>query len=101
MSDESQLDEALDRIRNEPGDLDQAQFQKIVWARLDSRVSLLPVGLTQALAFRAAPAAIALVLGGIVGATALSHEPEADVLAVFEADPAWSLTSLVTDGGLR
>jgi hypothetical protein len=101
MSDDSPLDEALDRIRNEPVDLDRAQFQKAVWARLEARTSRLPAGLARALAFRAAPAAIALVLGGVVGSTALSPDPEPDVLAVFEADSAWSLTALVTEGGLQ
>lgn len=100
MSDEK-LDRLLKRLDATPVDLDAAEFQTKVWTQLDSG-SLSDrafAGLGKVLALRAAPAVIALVVGGFVGASMIPSASQQDMLAVFEADSEWSITTLVSSGG--
>lgn len=76
-----------------------ADFQSRVWARLDGTEHGQPgrEALGRALAMRAAPAAVALLIGGVVGAGAIGHA-EPDLLAVFDTDAGWSFSALVDEG---
>ncbi len=101
MSDDK-LDETLRSIGATSPHVDMADFQSNVWARLDGvergRTGRLALG--RALALRAAPAAVALLIGGVVGAGAIGHA-EPDLLAVFDADSGWSISALVDEGSDR
>lgn len=98
MSDD-RLDETLENMGGAPSPVDMADFQSRVWARLDGAARGHPgrEALGSALAMRAAPAAVALLIGGVVGAGAIGHA-EPDLLAVFDADAGWSFTALVDEG---
>lgn len=98
MSDD-RLDEILKNMGGAPSSVDMTDFQSRLWARLDGAERGDPgrEALGRALAMRAAPAAVALLIGGVVGAGAIGHA-EPDLLAVFDADAGWSFAALVDEG---
>lgn len=98
MSDDK-LDEILANTGGLTPGIDMADFQSRVWARLEGveQGHSGRAGLGRALAMRAAPAAVALLIGGVVGAGAIGHA-EPDLLAVFDTDAGWSFSALVDEG---
>lgn len=98
MSDD-RLDEILKNMGGKPPGVGMADFQSRVWAGLDGTEQghTGRERLGRALAMRAAPAAVALLIGGVVGAGAMGHA-EPDLLAVFDADAGWSFSALVDEG---
>lgn len=98
MSDDK-LDHLLKRLNTSSVNLEPANFQTKVWAQLDTGKSYSAAfsGLGKILALRAVPAAVALLVGGAVGATMIPSAGEQDLLAVFETDSEWSITTLVSE----
>ncbi len=78
-------------------EVDDAGFQAQVWARLDGRQGATGGALGKALMLRAVPLALALLVGGIMGAGEFGRD-EPDVLAIFDVDADWALFSLVGEG---
>jgi len=79
---------------------DERTFRDGVWAKIDCQLSwsdrvreslgpILPV-----FAWRAAPAALALVVGGVSGAALAQAEPHDD-LAVFDSQSSYSIVAVV------
>lgn len=101
MSDEH-LERVLGALKSDETGVDMAEFQSAVWARIDSDDTRSAVGATlgRALALRAVPAVVALVVGGVLGAGAMAHS-EPDLLAVFDEDAGWSFSALVDEGEVR
>ena len=98
MSDD-QMDELLRHLDRTPVRV-SATFQDTVWRRLEGVWSAfgLNMGLARFLAVRAAPAALALVVGGVAGASMIVEPTEQDLLGVFDTHADWSLTTLGDDG---
>ena len=97
MSD-TRLNDVLERVAAENSGVDLARFQSKVWDGLEVTVRprLDLSGLTGALAIRATPALLALLVGGMVG-VGLATPNQTDLLAVFDSRTEWPLAS-VSDG---
>jgi hypothetical protein len=94
MSD-TRLSEALERVAAENSDVDLARFQDNVWQGLEAtaRPGLDLSGLPGALAIRAAPALLALLVGSMVG-VGLASPSQTDLLSVFDSRAEWPLASV-------
>ena len=94
MSD-TRLSETLERIAAENSDVDMSRFQENVWQGLEATTppGLDMLGLTGALAIRAAPAFLALLVGSMVGA-GLASTSQTDLLSVFDSRAEWPLASV-------
>jgi hypothetical protein len=96
---DDQVDELLKKIDQESVVV-APTFQAEVWRGVEGKgLSFLPdLGFTRLLALRAAPAALALVVGGVAGTSMITEPTEQDLLGVFSTNAEWSLVSII-DGG--
>jgi hypothetical protein len=96
---DQELDNLLEAVTRSP-EIDQRAFRDGVWAKIDNQASWLeriqkalrPI--MPAIGVRAAPAALALVVGGLSGAALAQPSPHDD-LAVFDADSSYSIVAMI------
>lgn len=94
------IDHRLRDIAKCPPDYDRRAFEAGVWSRIDTGraplVRRLPdwQRIVPALGWRAAPAALALVVGALSGAVLVGPAPPDD-LAVFRVESPYSLVTVV------
>ena len=94
-----ELDKLLEAVTRPP-EMDQRALRDAVWAKLDNRESwigrvrnaLRP--LMPAVALRSAPAALALVVGGLSGAAMAQSDPHDD-LAIFDTNSSYSIVAMI------
>jgi hypothetical protein len=96
---ENPIDQQLDRIAASTPEIDQDLFESSVWNRIHQQPQRWR-GITEGLqsfgpgaAWRAAPAAMALVVGSVSGA-ALAADRDVDDLAVFTSHAPFSISVL-------
>jgi hypothetical protein len=100
MMEDKDLDALLASVLKSRPLKDTRHFRDAVWAKIERRESWLDRcrealrSFLPALSFRAAPAALSLVIGGLTGA-AMAQSTEQDDLAAFDAGSAYALLSLV------
>ena len=96
---DQELNKLLEAVMRPP-EIDQKAFRDAVWAKIDNRENwivrvrkaLRPI--LPAVALRSAPAALALVVGGLSGAAVAQATPHND-LAVFDADSSYSIVAMI------
>ncbi|MAK61026.1 MAG: hypothetical protein CMK09_08610 [Ponticaulis sp.] len=100
MMEDKELDALIASVLKSRPLKDTRDFRDAVWAKIERqqswpdrcREALRPF--LPALSFRAAPAALSLVIGGLSGA-AMAQSTEQDDLAVFDVGSVYAMLSLV------
>jgi len=98
--DDEKIDELLKKINNQTTEFNAARFEAGIWSRIAKQSDFF-FGLRQfaktfagPLGWKAAPAALALVIGGVSGSV-LAQPESPDEMSVFASDSVYSMTSLL------